>query len=129
MRSGVLTSMRPASILLLALTAAAPLLPQNPSPTQDRLQWWTEARFGMFIHWGIYTVPAGEWNGREIEGLGEWIMNRGKIPVREYEKLAAQFNPVKFDAEKWVSIAKNAGMRYITITSKHHDGFAMYESK
>src|SRR5438874_12653147 len=110
-----------AALLILALPSA--------SPAQDRLQWWTDARFGMFIHWGIYTVPAGEWNGREIEGLGEWIMNRGKIPVRDYEKLASQFNPVQFDAEKWVSIAKNAGMKYITITAKHHDGFAMYGSK
>jgi alpha-L-fucosidase len=83
----------------------------------------------MFIHWGIYTVPAGEWNGQPVRGLGEWIMNRGKIPVREYEKLAAQFNPVKFNADEWVAVAKNAGMKYLTITSKHHDGFAMYGSK
>jgi len=83
----------------------------------------------MFIHWGIYSVPAGQWNGAPVNGLGEWIMFRARIPVHDYEKLATQFNPVKFNADEWVAIAKNAGMKYITITSKHHDGFAMYGSK
>jgi alpha-L-fucosidase len=115
------------AIVVSLLTAAAQ--PQPKTDPQQRLEWWTQARFGMFIHWGIYTVPAGEWNGQPVRGLGEWIMNRGKIPVREYEKLAAQFNPVKFNADEWVAIAKNAGMKYLTITSKHHDGFAMYGSK
>ncbi len=100
-----------------------------PVSAQDRLQWWTEARFGMFIHWGIYTVPAGEWNGRPVAGLGEWIMNRAKIPVAEYERLAARFDPVKFNADEWVAVAKRAGMKYVAITAKHHDGFAMYGSK
>jgi alpha-L-fucosidase len=94
-----------------------------------RLKWWREARFGMFIHWGLYAVPAGEWKGKPIAGLGEWIMSRARIPVKEYEQLAAQFNPVKFDAEEWVRIAKDAGMKYIVITAKHHDGFAMYHSR
>lgn len=96
---------------------------------ERRLQWFREARFGMFIHWGLYAVPAGEWKGKLIPGIGEWIMNRAKIPVAEYELLAPQFNPVKFNAEEYVRIAKNAGMKYIVITSKHHDGFAMYHSK
>ncbi|HZS04356.1 MAG TPA: alpha-L-fucosidase [Blastocatellia bacterium] len=96
---------------------------------EQRLRWWREARFGMFIHWGLYAVPAGEWKGKPIPGIGEWIMNRAKIPVAEYEQLAAQFNPVRFNAEEWVSVAKNAGMKYLVITSKHHDGFAMYHSK
>jgi alpha-L-fucosidase len=100
-----------------------------PAVAQDRLTWWTEARFGMFIHWGIYTVPAGEWKGKPVAGLGEWIMNHARIPIPEYERLAAQFNPVEFDADKWVAVAKNAGMKYITITAKHHDGFAMFGSK
>jgi alpha-L-fucosidase len=96
---------------------------------EKRLRWFREARFGMFIHWGLYAVPAGEWKGKLIPGIGEWIMNRAKIPVAEYEQLAPQFNPVKFNAEEIVSLAKNAGMKYIVITSKHHDGFAMYHSK
>jgi alpha-L-fucosidase len=101
----------------------------KPLPKEERMQWWHEARFGMFIHWGLYAIPAGEWKGEKIPGLGEWIMERAKIPVAEYEKLAGQFNPVKFDAEQWVQIAKNAGMKYIVITSKHHDGFCMWDSK
>lgn len=92
------------------------------------MEWWREARFGMFVHWGLYAVPAGEWNGKEIPGISEWIMLRAKIPVAEYEKLAEQFNPKKFDAEEWVRLAKLAGMKYIVITSKHHDGFAMFHS-
>jgi alpha-L-fucosidase len=95
---------------------------------ERRLKWFREARFGMMIHWGLYSVPEGEWKGKPIPGLGEWIMNRAKIPVIEYEQLAKQFNPVKFDAEEIVRVAKNAGMKYIVITSKHHDGFAMYHS-
>ena len=94
----------------------------------DRMKWWRDARFGMFIHWGLYAVPAGEWNGKEIAGLGEWIMKRAEIPAVEYRALAKQFNPVKFNPQEWVGIAKNAGMKYITITSKHHDGFAMFKS-
>lgn len=93
-----------------------------------KMSWWREARFGMFIHWGLYAIPAGEWNGQEIPGIGEWIMKRARIPVKEYEKLAERFNPVKFDAEEWVQLAKDAGMKYIVITAKHHDGFAMYNS-
>ena len=110
------------------LVTALPLTSQTPAD-QQRLQWWTEARFGMFIHWGIYSIPAGEWHGQPVAGLGEWIMNRGKIPVRDYEKLAAQFDPEKFNADEWVLTAKRAGVKYLTITSKHHDGFAMFGSK
>ncbi|HME98624.1 MAG TPA: alpha-L-fucosidase, partial [Terriglobia bacterium] len=91
--------------------------------------WFRDAKYGLFIHWGLYAIPAGEWKGRRSLGLGEWIMNRSQIPVREYEPLAAQFNPVKFDADAWVQLAQDAGMKYIVITSKHHDGFAMFKSK
>ncbi len=81
----------------------------------------------MFIHWGLYAVPAGEWKG--VTSHGEWIMNTGHIPVEEYEKFRERFNPVKFDAEKIVLAAKNAGMKYIVITSKHHDGFCLFDTK
>ena len=94
-----------------------------------RMKWWREAKFGMFIHWGVYSVPAGTYDGKQIGGIGEWIMNRGKIPVARYAEYAKQFNPVKFNADEWVKIAKDAGMKYIVITSKHHDGFAMFHSK
>jgi alpha-L-fucosidase len=95
----------------------------------ERMQWWREARFGMFIHWGVYSLPAGTWDGRQIGGIGEWIMNRGKIPVADYQRMAKNFNPVKYDPEAWVKMAKDAGMKYIVITSKHHDGFALFETK
>jgi alpha-L-fucosidase len=95
----------------------------------EHMKWWREARFGMFIHWGVYAVPAGTHNGQRIDRIGEWIMNRGKIPVAEYKAYAKQFNPVKYDADAWVRMAKDAGMKYIVITSKHHDGFALFDSK
>src|SRR3989442_4143182 len=94
-----------------------------------RMKWWREARFGMFIHWGLYAVPAGEYKGQRSTRIGEWIMEWANIPRADYEKFAAQFNPVKFNAAEWVRIAKGAGMKYIVITSKHHDGFSMFDSK
>jgi len=96
---------------------------QHPDMT-----WWRESRFGMFIHWGLYAIPAGEWNGERIPSAAEWIMNRAQIPVREYEKLAEQFNPVEFDADGIAGLARDAGMKYLVITSKHHDGFALFKS-
>lgn len=92
------------------------------------MKWWREARYGMFIHWGVYAVPAGEWKGKQVPGIGEWIMFREKIPLKEYRPLAKGLNPVKFDAKAWVKLAKDAGMKYLVITAKHHDGFAMYDS-
>ena len=95
----------------------------------DKMLWWKDAKFGMFIHWGVYSVPAGVYKGHKIKGVGEWIMNRAKIPVAEYREYAKSFDPVKYNAEEWVSIAEDAGMKYMVITSKHHDGFAMFDSK
>jgi len=94
-----------------------------------RMAWWREARFGMFIHWGLYAIPAGSWNGKQVPGIGEWIMNRGSIPVADYRALASQFNPTGFSAHDIVALAKAAGMKYIVITTKHHDGFAMFDTK
>jgi alpha-L-fucosidase len=99
------------------------------STKDERMGWWRDARFGMFIHWGLYAVPAGTYKGERVNGIGEWIMNNGKIPVEEYEKFAGQFNPIGFNADEWVRLAKNAGMKYIVITSKHHDGFCLWDSK
>jgi alpha-L-fucosidase len=106
---------------------SAPL--ETKQQRDERMQWWREARFGMFIHWGVYSVPAGTYKGKQIAGIGEWIMENANIPVAEYVKYAKQFNPVKFNAEQWVQIARNAGMKYIVITSKHHDGFCLWDSK
>ena len=105
------------------------LIAETPEQRAARMRWWREARFGMFIHWGVYAVPAGEYRGRQIPGIGEWIMHTAKIPVAEYREFAKQFNPVKYNPEEWVLLAKEAGMRYIVITSKHHDGFALFDSK
>src|SRR5665213_1483828 len=101
---------------------------QDYGPTHDaRMKWWRAARFGMFIHWGVYSVPAGVWHGTNIMNSGgEWIMNRGRIPVADYQNFTKQFDPTNFNAEQWVKIAKDAGMKYIVITAKHHDGFAMF---
>jgi alpha-L-fucosidase len=110
-----------ATILLLALSAA------GQSQKDQRMKWWREARFGLFIHWGLYAIPAGEWGGQT--NYGEWIRNNAQIPLTTYDKFLTQFNPVKFNANEWVSMAKNAGMKYIVITTKHHDGFALFDSK
>ena len=103
-------------------------LEESPADRDARMQWWREARFGMFIHWGLYAVPAGEYNGVKSDRIGEWIQDWANIPREEYEKFAAEFNPEKFDAAQWVSLAKEAGMKYMVITSKHHEGFSMFDS-
>lgn len=97
-------------------------------PTQENLenrQWFQDAKFGMFVHWGVYSILGGGGDA----GIAEWIMHNKKIPIKQYEKLPSFFNPIDFDAAAWVRMVKDAGMKYITITSKHHDGFAMYDSK
>jgi len=102
---------------------------ETPAQRDARMEWWREARFGMFIHWGLYSIPAGTWDGKQIPGIGEWIMNNASIPVADYTAFAKQFNPTGFSAHDIVALAKSAGMKYIVITSKHHDGFAMFDSK
>jgi alpha-L-fucosidase len=117
------------ALMISLLIAGSTLLGQNQLTRDERMAWWREARFGMFIHWGVYAVPAGTWNGRQIGGIGEWIMNRGKIPVADYQAIAKEFNPVKYNPDEWVRMARDAGMKYIVITSKHHDGFALFETR
>src|SRR6185436_10684623 len=92
-----------------------PLTEAEVARHEARMKWWREARFGMFIHWGVYSVPAGTYQGRQIPDLGEWIMLNAKIPMAEYAGYAKQFNPVKFNADEWVSLAKEAGQKYIVI--------------
>jgi alpha-L-fucosidase len=133
--------MAPVSGALYAQVTSLPATTENTKhpvePVKDtmtaaqqkaRMAWWTAARFGMFIHWGLYAEAAGSWNGQPEAGMGEWIMNKDKIPVADYKKLAANFDPTKFNADAWVSMAKAAGVKYIVITAKHHEGFAMYNS-
>ncbi len=92
-------------------------------------EWFKNAGFGLMIHWGLYSILGGEYNGKRMDEIGEWVMSKYEIPNKEYEKLASAFNPIYFNADEWVQLAKNAGMNYIVITSKHHDGFALYHSK
>jgi alpha-L-fucosidase len=106
----------------------------KPAPAETtelhdaRLKWFREARFGMFIHWGVYAVPAGVYKEKDIPGIGEWIMKNGSIPVADYKAFAKDFTAAKYDPESWVALAKKAGMRYVVITSKHHDGCTLFDS-
>lgn len=116
-------------LLLLAGCATPPPrgADRSASSTADpRLDWFREARFGLFIHWGLYAIPAGQWGG--ATNHAEWIRTTARIPLTEYESLRERFNPVKFDADAWARMAADAGMRYVVITSKHHDGFCLFDS-
>jgi alpha-L-fucosidase len=117
------------SVIAQTKEIARPIPKESSAERDARMKWWREARFGMFIHWGVYAVAGGEWKGKEVKTAGEWIMNGADIPVAEYETLAKRFNPVKYDPAEWVRIAKDAGMKYIVITSKHHDGFTLFDTK
>jgi alpha-L-fucosidase len=108
-------------------TPAPDDLPRETEEQRDaRMAWWRDARFGMFIHWGVYARLAGTYDGKQIPSLGEQIMGKGEIPVAKYKELAKEFNPTKYNAEEWVLLAKRAGMKYIIITAKHVDGFALW---
>jgi len=134
--------MNPIKTTLTVLLLSAPLLSATPSTSLmpctytyapeeisdgQRMEWWRDAKFGMFIHWGLYAVPAGEWGGKT--GYGEWILNSARIPVSQYEEFKTHFNPTKFDPDAWVKMAVDAGFKYIIITTKHHDGFCLFDSK
>lgn len=103
---------------------------QGPSmATHPDLEWFKNAKFGIFIHWGLYAELGGQWKGKDYFGSGEWIMHRAKIPYREYAAEASRFNPVDFNADQWADIIARAGAKYMVITAKHHEGFAMFDSK
>lgn len=114
--------------LVTAMLSVQAAKAQDTLTRDARMAWWRAARFGMFIHWGDYASWAGVYKGHEVKHGGEWIMNRGKIPVAEYQAHARSFDPVRYDPDSWVRMAKEAGMKYIVITAKHHDGFAMFKS-
>lgn len=101
---------------------------ETAAERDERMAWWREAKFGVFIHWGVYAVPAGIHNGKEVPGIGEWIMLRARIPVADYRAYAKDFTASKYDPEAFAELIKEAGARYTVITSKHHDGFALYPS-
>jgi alpha-L-fucosidase len=137
--------MKPSRLIILSVALSAFTLATVASAAETkgqhdtRMTWWREAKFGMFIHWGVYSVPAGFYHGESVNTTyylghpvpcaGEWIMCVGKIPMAEYQTYAKEFNPVEFDANAWVKLAKAAGQKYIVITAKHHDGFAMFDTQ
>ncbi|ASZ11056.1 alpha-L-fucosidase [Chitinophaga pendula] len=132
--------MRKIVLLFLLSITTAHLLPAQDmkdmwtkeagnNPTHPGLKWFRNAKFGLFIHWGLYAKLGGRWKDSSYYGSGEWIMNRAKIPAETYARIADDFNPTGFNASEWASLAKDAGVKYLVITAKHHEGFSMYDSK
>lgn len=92
-------------------------------------KWFRDAKFGIFMHWGLYSQLGNEWKGKSYYGSGEWLMNVAKIPAAEYAKVAGDFDPTNFNAAEWARFVKDSGARYLVVTAKHHEGFAMFGSK
>ena len=116
----------PVAAPMIAVASPDPHAAETKAQRDARMKWWRGAKFGMFIHWGLYAVPAGEYQGHPVGGIGEWIMHSAHIPVADYAEYAKRFDPEQFNADLWVSYAKAAGMKYIVMTAKHHEGFAMF---
>ncbi len=106
-----------------------PPVSETPAQRDARMKWWRDAKFGMFIHWGIYAVMDGTYKGKRTNSIVSWSMWDLEVPVADYREFSKQFNPTKYDPEKWVLLAKEAGMKYTVITTKHHEGFALFDSK
>ena len=119
----------PTAAAAAATTTPAVAAPETPAQRDARMKWWREAKFGLFIHFGVYAVPAGVYQGKPTPGASEWILNDMQITIANYRQFANGFNPTHYDPEAWVRLAKDAGMKYIVITAKHHEGFALYDSK
>ena len=118
-----------ASFLHAADPAAATPKPETPAEYEARIHWLREARFGMFIHWGVYATASGEWKGKYYDGGGEWILRLANIPLADYKALGKDFTAARYDPKAWADLARDAGMKYVVITAKHHDGFALYDSQ
>jgi alpha-L-fucosidase len=118
-----------AATLCTAQTTEKTTAKESEAEFLNRTAWWREAKFGMFIHWGLYAVPADSTDLQGKKGAGEWYMSNKQVQVKDYEKLAAHFNPLKFDAKTWIKTAKQTGMKYLIITTKHHDGFCLYDTR
>ena len=116
------------SIMFIIILFQLKIFAQNDTinKLEQTKKFFKEAKFGMFIHWGVYSIPAGEYNGKEWDS--EWVQLHAAIPADDYEKIAHSFNPVSFDPDKWMKLAKHAGVKYIVFTTKHHDGFCMFKS-
>ncbi len=116
-------------LLFFAAVGFAFSSPLQAQTNDERAAWFRDAKFGIFMHWGLYSELGNEWKGKTYYGSGEWIMNRAKIPATEYAEVAREFNPTNFDARAWANFVRESGARYLVVTAKHHEGFAMYGSK